>query len=177
MRIIDCRAVTTSGKAGRLFLSFEKADKLSLCNRFHESLSDRHYDGCTKEGNSPNSWKSVIIEPSKGRSVMTLKYTEAQLNQFNKETIIQLFLAQQEQLESIDQKLQLVLEQVSNLNRHRFGRASESTIPKTRFLLWKLMGRSYSLMKPKQLLHKKTKKKTTLLAKGPKSRRANAKKI
>jgi transposase len=123
--IMDCKAVTTSEKAGRLLLSSEKADKVSLCNRLHESLGDRHYDGCIKEGNSPNPWKSVIIEPSKGRSVMTRKYTEAQLNQFNKETIIQLFLAQQEQLESIDQKLQLVLEQVSDLNRHRFGRASE----------------------------------------------------
>jgi hypothetical protein len=39
--------------------------------------------------------------------------------------LIQLFFVQQEQLESIDKKLQLVLEQVSDLNRHRFGRSSE----------------------------------------------------
>jgi hypothetical protein len=39
--------------------------------------------------------------------------------------LIQLFFVQQEQLESIDKELQLVLEQVSDLNRHRFGRSSE----------------------------------------------------
>ena len=51
---------------------------------------------------------------------MAITYTEEQLNQFDKETIIQLFLAQQEQLKDIDQKLQLVLEQVVVLNNKRF---------------------------------------------------------
>ncbi len=41
---------------------------------------------------------------------MTLKYTEEKLNSFDKETLIQLFLSQQEQLENIDHNLQLVLE-------------------------------------------------------------------
>ena len=41
---------------------------------------------------------------------MALKYTEEKLNTFDKETIIQLFLSQQEQLENIDHNLQLVLE-------------------------------------------------------------------
>lgn len=44
---------------------------------------------------------------------MAMKYTEEQLNQFDKATLIQLFLATQEQLESIDAKLQLVLEQLA----------------------------------------------------------------
>ena len=56
---------------------------------------------------------------------MALKYTEEKLNSLDKETIIQLFLAQQEQLENIDHTLQLVLEQVADLKRHRFGRSSE----------------------------------------------------
>lgn len=56
---------------------------------------------------------------------MALEYTEEKLNSLDKETLIQLFLSQQEQLKQIDQTLQLVLEQVANLKRHRFGRTSE----------------------------------------------------
>ena len=56
---------------------------------------------------------------------MALEYTEEKLNSLDRETIIQLFLAQQEQLKQIDHHLQLVLEQLSDLKRHRFGRSSE----------------------------------------------------
>ena len=56
---------------------------------------------------------------------MAIEYTEEQLNHFDKATIVQLFLAQQSQLKDIDQKLQLVLEQVAVLNNHRFGKSSE----------------------------------------------------
>lgn len=56
---------------------------------------------------------------------MALEYTEEKLNSLDKETIIQLFLSQQEQLKQIDHTLQLVLEQVADLKRHRFGRSSE----------------------------------------------------
>lgn len=52
-------------------------------------------------------------------------YTEEKLNSLDKETIIQLFLAQQEQLRQIDQNLQLVLEQLADQKRRRFGRSSE----------------------------------------------------
>lgn len=44
---------------------------------------------------------------------MALKYTEEKLNSLDKETLVQLFLSQQEQLENIDHMLQLVLEQVA----------------------------------------------------------------
>lgn len=60
---------------------------------------------------------------------MTLKYTEEKLNSLDKETIIQLFLSQQEQLTNIDRTLHLVLEQVADLKRHRFGRSSETHEP------------------------------------------------
>ena len=60
---------------------------------------------------------------------MALKYTEEKLNSLDKETVIQLFLSQQEQLENIDHTLQLVLEQVADLKRHRFGRSSEAHEP------------------------------------------------
>lgn len=56
---------------------------------------------------------------------MALKYTVEKLNILDKETIIRLFLSQQEQLENIDRTLQLVLEQVADLKRHRFGRETE----------------------------------------------------
>lgn len=52
---------------------------------------------------------------------MAIKYTEEQLNQFDKTTLVQLFLATQEQLDSIDAKLQLVLEQLAVSNNKRFG--------------------------------------------------------
>ena len=54
-----------------------------------------------------------------------MKYTEEKLNSLDKEAVIQLFLSQQEQLEHIDHTLQLVLEQVADLKRRRFGRSSE----------------------------------------------------
>ena len=44
---------------------------------------------------------------------MAKLYDEEQLNKFNKETIIQLFLMQQDQLTEIDRKLQLVIEQLA----------------------------------------------------------------
>ena len=56
---------------------------------------------------------------------MALEYTEEKLNSLDKETVIQLFLSQQEQLKQIDQTLQLVLEQIADLKRRRFGRSSE----------------------------------------------------
>lgn len=56
---------------------------------------------------------------------MALKYTEEQLNSLDRETLTRLFLSQQEQLEDIDHTLQLVLEQMADLKRHRFGRSSE----------------------------------------------------
>ena len=52
---------------------------------------------------------------------MALEYTEEKRNSLDKETIIQLFLMQQEQLRQIDHHLQLVQEQLSDLKRHRTG--------------------------------------------------------
>lgn len=52
-------------------------------------------------------------------------YSEEQLNNFDKETLVQLFLMQQEQLSEIDRKLQLVLEQLSTATKNKYGRSSE----------------------------------------------------
>lgn len=54
-----------------------------------------------------------------------MKYTEEKLNSLDKETLIQLFLSQQEQLERMEHTQQLILEQLADLKRHRFGRATE----------------------------------------------------
>ena len=56
---------------------------------------------------------------------MAMEYTEEQLNNFDKATIAQLFLVQQSQIQDIDRKLQLLLEQVAVLNNNRFGKSSE----------------------------------------------------
>lgn len=56
---------------------------------------------------------------------MASEYTEEKLKSLDKETIIQLFLSQQEQMERLDHTLQLVLEQAADLKRHRFGRSAE----------------------------------------------------
>ena len=56
---------------------------------------------------------------------MTLEYTKEKLNSLDKETLIQLFLSQQEQLKQVDHNLQLMLEQAADLKRHRFGRSTE----------------------------------------------------
>lgn len=55
-----------------------------------------------------------------------MRYTEEKLNTFSKETLIQLFLAQQEQLSEIDKKLQLVLEQLAVMNQNRYGRKTDT---------------------------------------------------
>ena len=56
---------------------------------------------------------------------MASKYTEEQLNSLDRETLVRLFLSQQEQLENINHTLQLVLEQMADLKRHRFGQSTE----------------------------------------------------
>ena len=58
---------------------------------------------------------------------MSVRFTEEQLNNFDKATLIQLFLTLQDQLESIDNKMQLMLKQMADMNRHRFGRSSEKS--------------------------------------------------
>ena len=60
---------------------------------------------------------------------MSKIYTEEQLNKFDKDTLVQLFLMQQEQLSEIDRKLQLVLEQLAASNKYRYGRSSEKLEP------------------------------------------------
>lgn len=56
---------------------------------------------------------------------MAMEYTEEQLNNFDKATLVQLFLVQQSQFQDIDKKLQMLLEQVAVLNNNRFGKSSE----------------------------------------------------
>ena len=56
---------------------------------------------------------------------MAKTYTEEQLNTFDRATLIQLLLMQQSQLQEIDKKLQLLLEQVAVLKNNRFGKKSE----------------------------------------------------
>ena len=63
---------------------------------------------------------------------MAVKYTEEQLNTIDKSLLVQMFLNQQEQLEtlttqvrSLNEKMQLMMEQLVLSDRNRFGRSSE----------------------------------------------------
>lgn len=53
------------------------------------------------------------------------EYTKEQLEQLNKETIVGLFLALQEQYRELDRKMQLIIEQLAVMNRRQYGRSSE----------------------------------------------------
>ena len=64
---------------------------------------------------------------------MAVRYTEEQLNTVDKSLLIQMFLNQQEQLQtltaevcSLNEKMQLMMEQMVLANRNRFGRSSEN---------------------------------------------------
>lgn len=63
---------------------------------------------------------------------MAIRYTEEQLNTIDKSLLVQMFLNQQEQLEtlttevrSLNEKMQLLMEQLVLSNKNRFGRSSE----------------------------------------------------
>ena len=63
---------------------------------------------------------------------MSVRYTEEQLNTVDKSLLIQMFLNRQEQLQtltaevaSLNEKMQLMMEQMVLANRNRFGRSSE----------------------------------------------------
>lgn len=71
---------------------------------------------------------------------MAMEYTEEQLNNFDKATLVQLFLIQQSQLQNIDRKLQLLLEQVAVLNNNRFGKSSEKLDTKNQICFMEVDG-------------------------------------
>ncbi|SFQ26914.1 hypothetical protein SAMN02910358_01360 [Lachnospiraceae bacterium XBB1006] len=63
---------------------------------------------------------------------MAVKYTEEQLNTIDKSILVQMFLQSQEQIgtlttevHSLNEKMQLLMEQLVLANRNRFGRSSE----------------------------------------------------
>lgn len=76
--------------------------------------------------------KRLIMEPVKRSSAMAVRYTEEQLNTVDKSLLIQMFLNQRELLEtlttevrSLNERMQLMMEQLVLANRNRFGRSSE----------------------------------------------------
>ena len=63
---------------------------------------------------------------------MAFKYTEEQLNKLDKALLIQLFMGLQDQMEdltkqtqALNDKMQLMMEQMILSNKSRFGRSSE----------------------------------------------------
>ena len=63
---------------------------------------------------------------------MTIKYTKEQLNKFDKDLLIELFLGMQGQMEelsrqtqALNDRMQLMMEQMVLFQKNRFGRSSE----------------------------------------------------
>ncbi len=78
---------------------------------------------------------------------MAAKYTEEQLNTVDKSFLIQMFLNQQEQVESLtkevhalNEKMQLMMEQIVLANRKRFGRSSEKMEDKNQICFMEVDG-------------------------------------
>ena len=106
--------------------------------------------------------------------------TEEQLKNLDKETIIRLFLAQKEQLENLDHTLQLVLEQLADLKRHRFGRSTERHETDGQILFMEIDGRSYFLTRRKPLLGipgmSRMRKRITYRSRNPGRKKGNVRK-
>ncbi len=78
---------------------------------------------------------------------MAVKYTEEQLNTVDKSFLIRMFLNQQEQVESLtkevhalNEKMQLMMEQLVLANRKRFGRSSEKMEDKNQICFMEVDG-------------------------------------
>ena len=80
--------------------------------------------------------------------VMAFKYTEEQLNKLDKELLIQLFLGLQDQMEeltkqtqALNDKMQLMMEQIVLSNKSRFGRSSEKMTDPGQFRFMEVDGK------------------------------------
>ena len=69
---------------------------------------------------------------------MQMKFTEEQLNKMDKSLLVQMFLNMQEQLDiltkethALNEKIQLMMEQMILSKNHRFGRSSEHQSSRT----------------------------------------------
>ena len=102
-----------------------------FCNPFFNNRSFQIIFGVdagllgNKHAHALFSFISAIINLCGKEVFMAMEYTEEHLNNIDRATLVQLFLVQQSQLQDIDRKLQLLLEQVAVLNDNRFGRSSE----------------------------------------------------
>ena len=60
---------------------------------------------------------------------MTVRYTQEELQSLDKSKLIEMTISLQDQLAKLDRQQQLILEQLANSNRRRFGRSSEKMEP------------------------------------------------
>ena len=105
---------------------------------------------------------------------MAMEYTEEQLNNFDKSTLIQLFLVQQSQLKDIDAKLQLLLEQAAVLNNNRYGRSSEKLDTENQICFMEVDGNIVYFNKRKRLMRLRSRKQTMKRRKNQDQRRQKA---
>lgn len=78
---------------------------------------------------------------------MAFKYTEEQLNTLDKSLLIQMFLGLQDQIEtltaethSLNEKMQLMMEQLVLAKQERFGRSSEKMTDATQICFMEIDG-------------------------------------
>ncbi len=116
-----------------LWIAVLKTRDFSKIFRIFSTVIHRQNDGRKTAANWRKYAVSAIMDSlKKGVPVMAVRYTEEQLNTIDKSLLIQMFLNQQEQLEtlttearSLNEKMQLVMEQLVLANKNRFGRSSE----------------------------------------------------
>lgn len=88
---------------------------------------------------------------------MAFKYTEEQLNKLDKELLVQLFLGLQDQMEgltrqtqALNDKMQLMMEQLVLYKKSRFGRSSEKMAGPGQIRFMEVDGRLCFLMRQRQ---------------------------
>ncbi len=59
---------------------------------------------------------------------MGRRFSEAELEGLDKKALVSILLAQQDQLDALNRNMELLIEQISAANQHRFGRHSEKAV-------------------------------------------------
>lgn len=90
---------------------------------------------------------------------MAFKFTEEQLNTLDKSFIVELFLQLQEQndklsgeIQDLNRKMELLIEQITLSNKNRFGRSSEKMDDASQICFMEIDGTIVSSMKPRRYL-------------------------
>lgn len=117
---------------GRMWITEERTSKFHEKQEIFSSVIHRQNDESTFHAGWHKFCIYAILFHKRSEKNMAMKYTEEQLKKIDKDILVQLFLAMQEEtekqtrkLEEMDEKLQRIMEQVVLSKQKRFGRSSE----------------------------------------------------